>query len=390
MSARHYMLVSSLTLAILNSSAVQAQDVSADSDGITIKSASGDSEFQIGGRLHLDSVHFDDDVTLFEDQTDIRRARLYFSAKFGDDWKLMVDRDIGGTSRGWKNLWLSYKGFDNLTLKVGQMIAPVGMEEMMSSNDLLFMERGLTSALAPGFLRGIQGSYARDDWSATLGYFGNAQNVGFGKSSATGNSVIGRVTYSPFHSRKNALHLGLSYERRNLDTGSAFRILSSPEAGLTTTSLLDTGNLTDVENLSRMGLEGAWIRGPFTAQAEYISMDVSRPAFSDLEFDGWYVQAGYMLTGESHRYSVSRGNLGEVRPQRKWGAVELAIRHSALDLQDGTVTGGKQEDNSFGVNWYIGRNFRLMGNYTRAKATPSKLGVDESVGIYQVRAQVDF
>ena len=302
----------------------------------------------------------------------------------------MLDRDIGGVSRGWKSVWVSYSGLEHYTFKAGQMTAPMGMEELSASNDTLFLERALPTALTPGLVQGAQVARAWKNASATLGYFGNPINVEFGKTAATGRSVIGRLTWSPMHSNKQTLHFGVSQERRNVDAGSAFRVSASPETGLTTTTIYNTSNLAGVTTLNRRAYEGAWLTGPLTVQGEYMTMNVVRPGYGDSNFSGWYVQASYLLTGERHRYSVARGTIGDVRPKRQYGALEIAMRRSALDLEDGFVTGGRGWSDSIGLNWYLGRNFRLMADYTQSTAAPNRNGIPEKTAIAQFRAQVDY
>lgn len=365
-------------------------DVKFGSTGLVITPADNSYRLRFGGRLHYDSVRFGEDVTPFEDQNDFRRMRLNLSGRVGKDWRFMVDRDVGGSSPGWKNVWVSYSGIKHLTLKAGQMTAPFGMDELTGSNDTLFLERALPSALAPGLLVGAQGRYSWKHGSATLGYFGNPVNVEFGKTPATGRSWIGRLTWAPVHSSRQALHFGLAYEVRNIDADSAFRISASPETGLTRRTLFNTSNLINATRLERRGAEAAWALGPMRAQAEYLRVDLQREGFADSVYDGWYVQAAYLLTGEHRPYSVSRGNFGEVRPRHKWGALEIALRRSSLDLESGFVTGGRGWNDSVGLNWYLGRNFRLMADYTRSMAVPNRNGLDERLGIVQLRAQVDY
>ena len=394
MTPRRYLLLASLAALAAGPPDARAQSDSArirtGADGITYKPGAGKTSFRLGGRLHLEGVSFNGDSGLYQDDWGVRRARLYIAGRLGDDWRFMVDRDIGGTSTGWKSVWIGYNGIRHVRLRAGQMVAPMGMEELSAAGDIPFVERGLPTALVPGLLTGVQANYAHAGWTASLGYFGNPINVEFGKSSATGRSRSGRLTWAPLRSHRNTLHLGLSIERRNIDPGSLFRIASAPETGLTRTTLFNTGNLAGVQDLRRRGYELAWESGPLQVQAESITMDVTRLARPTAHFTGWYAQASWMLTGESRPYAASRGTFGGIDPRHHWGALELAIRRSHLDLEDGRVTGGRGTDDSVGVNWYLGRNLRLMGDYTRSHARPDRSGLVRDIGLYQASVQVDF
>jgi len=69
-------------------------------------------------------------------------------------------------------------------------------------------------------------------------------------------------------------------------------------------------------------------------------------------------------------YNRAKGAFTRIVPQREvsWrngglGALELAVRVSYLDLNDGSVQGGTDTAVSSGINWYWNRWFRLQANY---------------------------
>ncbi len=70
------------------------------------------------------------------------------------------------------------------------------------------------------------------------------------------------------------------------------------------------------------------------------------------------------------------------------GAWELALRYSNLDLTDGDFDGGKENNITFGVNWYATPNIRVMANYIHVDS--EKEGVKDKPDIFQMRAQIDF
>lgn len=367
-----------------------AADVEAGSEGIVFESEDGDSQLRIGGRLHYDAVRYDDDLTPFPDEDGLRRLRLSLSGKFADDWRFRIERDVGGTSKGWKNVWLGFTGLDHWTFKAGNMIAPVGMEQLMSSNELPLMERSIASVLSPGFLTGVQAAYDRRGWTAALGYFTNPLDEELDSAGADGEGVAGRLTYAPLRSRGKALHFGVSFQQRSLDTGTDFQIRTRPGDGLSTQSLVDTGLLAGVRNTSTVGIEAGAILGPVSLLGERIRMSIDRAAAPGADLGGWHLTGAWVLTGESREYLKGIGAFGGIEPKRPWGALELAVRYDELDLEDADITGGRERNVSYGLNWYFRRNFRLMLNHVRAKADPNRDGLPETVGINQMRAQIDF
>jgi phosphate-selective porin OprO/OprP len=84
----------------------------------------------------------------------------------------------------------------------------------------------------------------------------------------------------------------------------------------------------------------------------------------------------YFLTGEHRKYNPSIGIFTGVDPQPslnfkkgEWGVLELAVRHSYVDLNDGDIRGGQESNFTAGLNWYHNRNIRIMFNYTHAYLT---------------------
>jgi len=109
--------------------------------------------------------------------------------------------------------------------------------------------------------------------------------------------------------------------------------------------------------------------------------------------DGYYVQGSWVLTGESRPYS--KGTIGNVRPVHDYGAFEVAVRYSSVDLNDGPVYGGKEDDWTIGANWYLGQHFKLQANYIFANTTkrygsPINGDADVDPRVFEMRAQIMF
>ncbi len=161
------------------------------------------------------------------------------------------------------------------------------------------------------------------------------------------------------------------------------RFRDRPEIRVDSTRLVDTGSI-DADSAYVYGLEAGANWKNWYLQAESFRFGVNRTAATaalpDPTFDGFYVQGSWILTGETRRYDVATGAFQAPRPFVPFssagglGAWELALRYSRLDLDfhsgaAGTgatadaVRGGIQDIWTFGVNWYINTNVKLMLNW---------------------------
>ena len=71
------------------------------------------------------------------------------------------------------------------------------------------------------------------------------------------------------------------------------------------------------------------------------------------------------------------------------GAREVAGRWSYIELDDENVFGGRLQNLTFGLNWYLNRFTKFQFNYIHSMlARP--VGTDSDADILAVRAQVDF
>src|SRR5205085_3198060 len=86
---------------------------------------------------------------------------------------------------------------------------------------------------------------------------------------------------------------------------------------------------------------------------------------------------GYFLTGENRGYDKRFGKADRVVPlenfflvkgdncrnQHGLGAWELTYRYSYVDLNSGSVLGGRYSEHTVGVNWYLTPNAKVQFNY---------------------------
>lgn len=377
-----------LALALATTRAL-ADDFDIDLDeGVKYRSRDGDFAFALGGRWHYDGADFQGNETPLGDDWSTRRLRLSLSMDVLDDWRFAVQYDLLDEQEPWESLWLRYKGYKQLFITAGQFPEPFGLEPLTSSNTITFLERALPTALTPDTHVGIMLSSRATRWSGALGVFWQTYIGDDDRFAArAGMGLTGRMTVSPVAEIGRVLHLGVSVSLRSPNENGRVRFRTRPESGIADVHLVDTGRIGHVDHFVCGGLEAAWISGAWSLQGEYIGATVYRE--DDLEpepFQGGYVYASLFLTGERRPYVAARGGFGAVKPQRAYGAWEIAVRRSFLDLNGRTVFGGREDNLTWGINWYLHPALRLMFNYTRVNTDPH--ADDDDFDILQMRLQV--
>jgi len=329
--------------------------------------------------------------------SETRRARFYISGLLYDNIDFKLQFDFAGGDSDLKDAYVGLQDFPLGKIRAGHFKEPFGLEELTSSKYITFAERSLPmEAFAPSRNAGVMLFGAVCDERATwaAGVFRDTDDNGDIQEDS-GHSVTGRVTALPWYqdAGSSLLHIGAAYSYRNnaRDSslgGDAAQFRARPEAHLLD-RFVDTGSFLS-DNVQLFGLEAAWVHGPLSVQGEYTRARAEINSHAVL--DGYYIQTSYFLTGEHRKYRTSTGTFSRVKPKanfnpkkNQWGAWELALRYSNLDLKDSTVNGGEIENISAGLNWHLNPNARLMCNYIRA----DKQDVGEA-DIAIIRMQVDF
>jgi phosphate-selective porin OprO and OprP len=386
MTTRPVRLLATLALLVSGLAGADAADTSFSwTDGLEIDFGEKRS-IALGARVHYDVVSFDDDVTALENDSDFRRARLEAAARYGDV-RARADYDFGITE-GWRSLYLEYTGFDRQAITLGQHVAPFSLDDLTGSNDLAFLERSLAGALSPSMLLGASWRGWGRNWTAAAGVFGDEIDD-LDRRRMDGRSLLGRITFAPFGTGRQMLHLGLSQEFRSVDDDAPVRLRSRPETRLADARLVDTGNIAGVDDVRTTWLEILGLYDGLRVQGEYSQLTLDGNAV-DADFSGGYVMVSVLLTGERYRYSGSRGVVRGIRPRGDWGALETSVRYSVLDLTDGGITGGEQSQWTVALSWYYNEQLRVNLGYSLYDADPNRRGVMEDGSVIMLRLQASL
>lgn len=349
-------------------------------------------EFEPRGRFHFDAAVHNEDKAELDDGFLNRRARMGVGGTIDDLWDFRIEYDFAeeGTSAADVRL---RRSLPVGRLTIGQTKVPMGLNTLTSSNNMTFIERSSVSNIVTDSRRlGLHYGASSQNLLFQTSVYGRA--IGDQEDGDMPLGVAGRMVLNPAMGENRMLHLGasLAYEDRRDYNDVRFR--DRPEARPAGVRLIDTGGLGDVDSTSKYGLEFAYQDGPFSIEAEYLSASVDRKDHSNPTFDGYHVQASYVLTGESRGYGG--GDFGGIRPQGAAGAWEIAARYSYVDLNDAGVQGGEQTNITLGLNYYANNNVRFMANaiFVDVKDSAAEVnGVpvgDDSPSIFLVRGQYSF
>lgn len=393
---------------------------------LTFESPQKDFKAHLGGRLQFDNYWMGASQAYiksfpngsFDDGNFFRRIRIEFDGQAYENFEWNFEVDLERNALFEKNQAGAvvsngnfpptrfdevYLGLRNLPIignvRVGNVRPPMGLECYTSSRNLWFLERSsgfeaFLQEFAPGiwFFNDFN---ERVFWAATV----DRPNFSVQKAGEYGNGDIaftGRIAGLPIYENDGRclVHVGASYQYRKNQDNTAFAASRSTSysapgdwrATYFTPNLVSTGTfLSDHSNF--VGLEFLAIWGPVRVQAEYFGVqagDVVFPAANgkaptgNRNFNSGYVAAGYVLTGENHRYDKRLGRIDRFQPnenfyfvrgedgswQRGIGAWEVAARWDWIDLNDGPIKGGYMNNYTLGLNWYWNTSIKWQLNWT--------------------------
>lgn len=363
-------------------------------DGVRMETADRDFQFRLGGRVQQDWAAVNASDNLVDDGssgTEFRRVRLFVSGTLYEHFRFKAQYDFAGGDAEVKDVYVERTEIPGIgTLRIGHFKEPFSLEQLTSSKYITFQERSLADVFTPSRNAGVMiyddALESRVTWA--LGAFRDADDFGEGFGDDSAYNVTGRVTGQPWVRDEGHLaHLGLSYSHhfRNDDP---VRFAARPEAHLLP-RFADTG-MVEADDLDLVNAEGALVLGPWSLQGEYTHVFAGGTGSSS-DFGGFYLQGSTFLTGEHRSYDGSKGVFGRVRPKRNFdgdggpGAWELALRYSHLDLDDGSIEGGRLDNWTLGVNWYLNAHLRATLNYVRSN--PDGRG---DADIFEARFQAEF
>jgi phosphate-selective porin OprO and OprP len=406
--------------------------VSIGSSGFTLRSADTNFVLKLRGLLQVDSRTYLDDGGIKNNDTFLlRRARPIFEGTVFRDFDFLLTPEFGGTGTpSILDAYLNYRYQPGLQLRMGKFKVPVGLEQLQSDSQALFIERGYPSQLTPNRDLGVQ---LHGELGGVLNYaIGAFNGVGDNRTSSNADfddekAVAGRIFLHPFQKTDLAPLKGLGFgvgasfgnsEGANgLPNGNGYVSDGVQQFFSYTTSTVATNaNVTADGAHWRISPQAYWYYGPFGLLGEYVissqklrrtSGPVATPTedFMTARNTSWQIEGTWVLTGEDASYKG-------VTPKKNfdphgggWGAFDLVARYGVLDIDDDVFAGprsfasaansaSKARSWGVGLNWYLNRNIRAAVNYFHTDfqggETGSNLVPKQNEQVFLTRLQLSF
>jgi phosphate-selective porin OprO and OprP len=355
--------------------------------GIEAKTADGNASFKLGGRMQLDFNSFDGVINTVpgEDGSDIffRRARIELGGHY-HDWEYYMSYNLT-ESGSIDQLNTSYTGLGDMgVLTFGQQKENFGLEDTGSSKWITAMERSLpANTFDTGNNVGAKLHGANDFISYSLGVF----KQDLDDKNDLDTAMTGRIVVRPMYGEDGLIHIGAGYTTRDgefTQLGSRLGVRGGEDgsAAARIRGRYTGGAVADELEAWNGELAGSF--GPFHAMAEYFDGEISGAnGAPDIEADGYYVQLGWILTGETRSYKTDIAAFDKVKPSGPDGAWEVFARYDELDVSDTDnippvqLIGETGNTLTLGVNWYANELVKIALNYVHAETDEEISGEDD-------------
>lgn len=355
-------------------------------DGLKFSLPDGNFTAHVGGRLlaHLRWISDrPDSARTSPDTFFVKQARIEVSGTFFKDYEFKVQVDFpngSGTSTTGtlQDGYLGWKKFEAFAVRIGQFKEPFSQEETTSTRFIDFDERSVANRLTPGRDVGIafHGKLFENLLEYELGFFNGAGRAVVDTNDEKDFAI--RVRVNPFVNSDveilKKLRFGIAFTIGDVDSAGSgpldFRTTELAVLFLDATAGSVDGTRT------RIGLELSWLYKSFSFRAEWMrrsdEVDIGASEDEDIDMDGWYIAITWIVTGEDKPlenrikpnapFDIEKGD---------WGAFELAFRVAQLSVDDdifdlGIASAAANSNEvltiTFGVNWYLTRNFRVSPN----------------------------
>lgn len=419
---------------------------------LNIENKEKEVNFTVGARMMADVATYHTDFTPLQSGASITDARIRTSMTY-KDWYFYADFGFGGGKFSQKNIFVQYAKEDARNnghyVKAGYYNDPAGsMARNTSLGSYHFISRpGVSNALGEGRELGVSYKFNNKRFMAYQGVFSENQ---YNKIEAGFNGVTlgGRYIYRPIADGGRTLHVGANVRWSHIGGGvvtnnvlkKTLHLGQSMETFVDEDEQFVSCDLPWINNVFDAGAELLYQSQKFFVRGEYMYKHTTKkrdsetlweasnnnidtwgsydwwyaanPLRSD-NFQGGYVEAGFLFFGAPYKYNSVEGVLGGIDGK----SLELVARYNHTNLNDvndgeyfsvgrnqyypngymadwpyasSSVGGGKVDSYTVGLNYSFNKYVQVMFDYTYHHMQKDLLPYDKNIHMGQARLQFTF
>lgn len=338
--------------------------------GLTVHE-DGAKYVKVGGRVQVQYHRNDPDGGDTTDDLDIRRAWITIDASAAEDWKGRLQFQLdGGLST--KDAKLQYTGWDVGTLTVGNFYVPFSREELTSSKRQQLVEKTTvagTGSPARQIGLSLAGGGETMNWEVGLweaGMVTDVSTITFASQVDDDQDYEGKLAGGRFE-----LHPGgnVGYGQGNLGRRNAWEIAVNAFSWSNDDDRV-TSAAQDYEDVTGIGVDGAWRMGGWSVDAEANAFTAETLASGT---------AGIVENGEAEvqTFSVEGGYM--IVPAR-WEVV------AGLSTEDADAWNETETQAGVGVNtFFSGHDDKLQLSFISTSDAGGVAGADQNDLYLQVQ-----
>jgi phosphate-selective porin OprO/OprP len=273
---------------------------------------------------------------------------------------------------------------------IGRTKEGFSMVKVMNGHSPWTNERQMALDVIPILADGIKwfGYLPKSKVFWNLGYFNDLVSKGQGFSTFEWQYVA-RIGWMPINdSKKNrVLHIATNL-RYGKPLDGKITLKSRPESN-PAPQIINTGSF-ETDFSSHIGGEIYYRNNQFMVGSEVMMHDFHSPKSDNHKFYGGDFMLSYFFTGAVRPYNTVGSIFGFIPVKRSifkggLGEIEGVLRVSALNLNSGSVQGGKFWRITPMVNWYMSKIMRMEFIY--GYGTLDRFDVQGTVQIFEARIQ---
>ena len=349
------------------------------------------------GRILMDGGLFHSDNKNFVDGVAIPDARIGVKTTYGK-YKAKVDIGYAYGKVSLKDIFVERQLSSHALLRVGNFVHQFGLQSSTSSSMKVTMEEPASNeAFFNSRLMGAMFVYDKDDFFGTASV--HVESEALKKKSnelgKMGYGAMSRLVYRPLHDTGRLFQLGISgaYETPRYNSEPTLDHTSFDLGANFPTRIAKVravnALIPDAKNLIKFTPEMIAGYGPVALEAQYYYLQVNRKKdFKNYKASGMYGILRGLLIGGNYRYSHT--DCGIATPDS--GSLECVFGYNYTDMSDtrSHIYGGRLNDVSFTVNYYINKYMIWRFRYSYTKITDRVGFENQSLSAFQTRFQVIF